>query len=140
MSKKDTIKLLLPGIIVGFALGMGLTALVGVNKENEIPNFIGGAMCCGVPTLLNTLIVLKMGAKQLKRKLTIKQALLKTLPFTIIALIFGFLTVSVLVSMIFKINTCELTVLKTSLYQAVLGVLVSTTFAYIALKLYENKK
>ena len=46
MKKKDMFKQLVPGIVVGFILGFILTTLVGVNKENAIPNYIGGAMCC----------------------------------------------------------------------------------------------
>ena len=59
MKKNDIIKQLLPGIIVGFILGCILISLVGVNETDPIPNYIGGAMSCLVPTILNTIIVLK---------------------------------------------------------------------------------
>ena len=75
MKKEDIIKELVPGVVVGFILGIILVSLVGVNKDDVIPNFIGGAMCCGVPTLLNCLIVLKQTAKHVKRKLSILEAL-----------------------------------------------------------------
>lgn len=138
MKSKDITKQLIPGIVVGLFLGFGLTMIVGVNSENPIPNYIGGAMCCFVPTLLNTVIVLKGTSKVLKRDLSIGQALKRAIPYALIGLIIGFLTVKLLVETLLGFNTCEITKLNTALYQAVLGVIVSTFFAYIALKKYEK--
>ena len=139
MKKNDYVKLLLPGIIVGFILGLILSSLVGVNKEKEIVNFIGGGMCCAVPTLLNCLIVLKGASKVLKRKLSIIKALKQALPYIILAFVFGFLFVAVLVTRVLNINTCELSVLVTAIYQAILGVIISSLSAYLAVKDYEKK-
>lgn len=138
MKSKDITKQLVPGIVVGLFLGFGLTMLVGVNVENPIPNYIGGAMCCFVPTLLNTIIVLKGTSKVLKRELPIGQALKRAIPYALIGLIIGFLTVKLLVETILGYNTCEITKLNTALYQSVLGVIVSTILAYFALKKYEK--
>lgn len=136
MKDKDMIKLLMPGVIVGLVLGFLLTMLVGVNQENPIPNYIGGAMCCFVPTLLNCIIVLKQTASHLDRKLEIKKAIRMTLPYAVIALGIGFVTVAVIVTKIFGVNTCELSTLVTAIYQAILGVAISTIMAYLASKNY----
>ena len=139
MKSKDIFKQLLPGVIVGLVLGFCLTMLVGVNTENPIPNFIGGAMCCLIPTLLNTIIVLFGTAKHLNRKLSFGTALLMTIPYAIVAGAIGVLVVSLIVTQIMGINTCELSTIVTAIYEAILGVVVSTLFAYFALKSYEKK-
>ncbi len=136
MKGKDIFKQLLPGIIVGLILGFALTMLVGVNESDPIPNYIGGAMCCFVPTLLNCIIVLMGTAKELKRKLAIKDAIKRTIPLAIGALILGFIIVAIVVEKVLGINTCELSKLVTAIYQSILGVIVSTIAAYIALKKY----
>lgn len=138
MKKEDIIKQLIPGVIVGLILGFVLTILVGVNSENPIPNYIGGAMCCFVPTLLNCIIVLKGTAKVLKRKLSIGQSLIKTLPYALSALLFGFVFVAIIIEKFLGINTCEINIIITAVYQSVLGVIVSTISAYFALKQYEK--
>lgn len=138
MKRKDIFKQLLPGVIVGLILGFLITMLVGVNKESPIPNYIGGAMCCLIPTLLNCIIVLKGTAKKLKRKLSFGKALVRTIPYALIAAIIGFVVVSIVVTRLMGINTCELSTLITAIYQAFLGVIVSTISAYIALKKYEK--
>ena len=139
MKSKDIAKQLLPGIIVGFLLGFLLTMIVGVNTKNPIPNYIGGAMCCFVPTLLNCIIVLKGTSKHLDRKLSISKAFLQTLPYAFIALLIGFGVVAIYIEQVLGLNTCEMSKLITALYQAVLGVVVSTISAFIALKQYEKK-
>lgn len=138
MKSKDITKQLVPGIVVGLFLGFGLPMLVGVNPENPIPNYIGGAMCCFVPTLLNTIIVLKGTSKVLKRDLPMGETIKRTIPYALIGLVIGFLTVKLLVETILGYNTCEITKLNTALYQSVLGVIVSTILAYFALKKYEK--
>ena len=113
MKSKDVFKQLLPGVIVGLILGFILTIIVGVDTNNEIPNFIGGAMCCFIPTLLNCVIVLKGTAKHLKRELSMGKALIKTIPYAIVALFIGFITVSVLITQVLNVNTCDLNVIVT---------------------------
>ena len=56
MKKNDIIKQLVPGLVVGFILGFILITIVGVNKEDEVPNLIGGVMSCAIPMLLNGII------------------------------------------------------------------------------------
>lgn len=136
MKSKDIFKQLLPGVIVGLILGFILTMIVGVNTENPVPNYIGGAMCCFVPTLLNCLIVLKGTAKHVERKLSVGKALLRTLPYALVALVIGFVVVAVIVDKVLGFNTCEIAEVTTAIYQAILGVVVSTVSAYIALKRY----
>ncbi|MBQ4634235.1 MAG: hypothetical protein IJB71_02675 [Bacilli bacterium] len=138
MKFKDKWKLLLPGIIVGLILGFTLTFVVGVDENNPIPNYIGGAMCCFIPTLLNCIIVLKGTAKHLDRKISFFAALKRTIPYAIVALVIGFMVVAFVVEQILGFNTCEISVLITAIYEAVLGVLVSTISAYIALNNYED--
>ena len=138
MKSKDVFKQLLPGVIVGLILGFCLTMLVGVNKEDPIPNYIGGAVGCFVPTLLNCIIVLKGTAKHLDRKLPFSKAILRTIPYALVALVIGFIVVAGIVDQLLGINTCELSSVVTALYEAILGVVVSTLFAYIALKRYES--
>lgn len=138
MKGKDIFKQLLPGVIVGLILGFCLTMLVGVNTENPMPNYIGGAMCCFIPTLLNCIIVLKGTAKQLDRKLSFGKALGRTMPYALVALVIGFVVVAVIVEQLMGINTCELSTLTTAIYEAILGVVVSTISAYFALKKYAS--
>ncbi len=136
MKGKEKFKLLIPGIVVGFILGSILTALVGVNTEDAIPNYIGGAMCCLIPTLLNTVIVLKTGSKAVKRNLSVGSAFLRALPFAIGAGVLGFLIVFGLIENVFQISTCDISLGVTIAYQATLGVIVSTLLALVALNKY----
>ena len=136
MKSKDIIKQLLPGIAVGFILGFILVNLVGVNETDVIPNYIGGALCCLVPTLLNCLVVLKMTAKSLNRKLSFKDAILRTLPYLGGSIIIGLIVVIGLVEKVMGIDLRTISVLITAIYESFLGVVVSTLFAYIALKKY----
>lgn len=138
MKGKDKLKQLVPGVVVGLILGFTLTFVVGVDKNNPIPNYIGGAMCCFIPTLLNCIIVLKGTAKHLDRKISFWDAFKRTLPYAIIALVIGFMVVAFVVEQIFGFSTCNIPVLVTALYEAVLGVVVSTISAYIALNDYEE--
>ena len=139
MKGKDIVKQLLPGVIVGLILGFGLTMLVGVNTENPIPNYIGGAMCCFIPTLLNCVIVLKTTASHLKRELSVIDALKRTIPYALLAILIGLFVVVVVVENIMGIDTCSITKINTAIYEAILGVVVSTIFAFIALKSYEKQ-
>lgn len=139
MKKKDIVKQLIPGVIVGLILGFGLTMLVGVNKKEALPNYIGGGMCCLIPTLLNCIVVLKGTAKQLKRKISLKDTFIRALPLSIINFIIGVLVVIIGVEKIINISSCDLSITITSIYQSILGVITSTTGAYIALKRYESQ-
>ncbi len=138
MKEKDIVKQLLPGVVVGLILGFILVNLVGVNDKDVIPNYIGGAMCCLVPTLLNCMIVLNGTAKTLKRKLSLKDAFIRSMPFFIIAAFVGLFVVAVIVEKVIGIDTRTITVFQTAIYQSILGVIVSTIFAFIALKKYEK--
>ena len=60
MKSKDIVKQLLPGVVVGFILGIILVSLVGVDKENAIPNYIGGALCCLVPTIFSDILSFRL--------------------------------------------------------------------------------
>lgn len=137
MKRKDIIEVLYPGVFIGLVLGFCLTMLVGVNETDPVPNFIGGVMCCFLPTLLNTTIVLKMTAKKLKRDLSVKDAVFKTIRYTIMAGCIGFLAVA-FITVVLGIDSREISTHHTALYQAPLGVVVSTFLAYIALKRYEK--
>ena len=138
MKGKDIIKQLLPGVVVGFILGFVLTTVVGVDPENEIPNIIGGVMSCTIPTLLNGVIVLKGTAKVLDRKLSIGKALLRNLPYVLVAAILGFLfAFGVLINGL-NIDLRTLETMENTLIFATLGVIVSTLLAFIALKSYEK--
>ncbi len=136
MKKKDIIKQLLPGVVVGFILGIILVSLVGVDAKNSIPNYIGGAMCCLVPTFLNCLIVLFGTAKTLKRKISFKDVLLRILPYMLIAGVIGLIVVALIVERLLGIDPRTISVFVTAIYEAILGVIVSTIFAYLALKKY----
>ena len=136
MKRKDIVKLLLPGVIVGFILGIILVSLVGVDKENIISNYIGGAMCCLVPTFLYCLIVLFGTAKNLKRKISFKNVLIRILPYVLLAGIIGLFIVAVVIERLIGIDPRTISLIITAIYEAILGVLVSTLFAYIALKKY----
>lgn len=136
MKGKDIFKQLLPGVIAGIVLGMGLTRLVGVNTENAVPNYIGGAMCCLIPTFLNCLIVLKETAKQLDRKISMKDTFLRTLPWMLLAGVIGFLIVTLGIEKVMGVDTRTIPLITTMIYQTCLGIVSSTLFAYIALKKY----
>ena len=138
MKSKDIIKQLLPGVVVGFILGVVLTTVVGVDTENEIPNIIGGIMSCAVPTLLNGIIVLKGTAKALDRKLSVGKALLRNLPYVLIAAVLGFLFAFGVLMNGLNIDLRTLETMENTLIFATLGVIISTFLAYIALKSYEK--
>lgn len=139
MKKKDIVKQLIPGVLVGLILGFGLTMLVGVNKKEALPNYIGGGMCCLIPTLLNCIVVLKGTAKQLKREISLKNTFIIALPLSIINFIIGVLVVIIGVEKIINISSCDLSITITAIYQSILGVITSTAGAYIALKRYESQ-
>ena len=136
IKNKDINKLLLPGVIVGLILGFCLTMLVGVNSSNPIPNYIGGAACCLIPTILNCLIVLNGTAKHLDRKLSLWDAFKRTVPYALFAIFIGLFVVITVIEQILGLNTCQIPVVTTAIYEAILGVLVSTVSAYLALKTY----
>ena len=136
MKSKDVFKQLLPGVVVGFILGIILVSLVGVDKENSIPNYIGGAMCCLVPTFLNCLIVLFGTAETIKRKISFKDVLIRILPFVLLSGIIGLIIVAVVIERLIGIDPRTISLIATAIYEAILGVVVSTIFAYIALKKY----
>ena len=138
MKSKDILKQLIPGLIVGFLLGFILITIVGVDKENEVPNIIGGVMSCAVPTLLNGLIVLKGTAKVLDRKLSIGKALVINIPYIIMAAILGLLfTYGVLMTAL-DIDLRALSQMENTLIFATLGAILSTILAYFALRHYEK--
>lgn len=138
MKSKDILKQLIPGLIVGFLLGFILITIVGVDKENEVPNIIGGVMSCAIPTLLNGLIVLKGTAKVLDRKLSIGKALVINIPYIIMAAILGLLfTYGVLMTAL-DIDLRTLSQMENTLIFATLGAILSTILAYFALRHYEK--
>ena len=136
MKNKDIVSLLVPGVLVGLVLGFLLTNLVGVNKEDAIFNYFGGAMCCIVPTFLNCLVVLKLGAKKIKRSVSFGDVLKRTLPYLVLAGVIGLVVVILLIENVLRIDTRTISVFITAVYQAILGVIVSSLCAYLALKKY----
>ena len=138
MKSKDILKQLIPGLIVGFLLGFILITIVGVDKENEVPNIMGGVMSCAIPTLLNGLVVLKGTAKVLDRKLSIGKALVINIPYIIMAAILGLLfTYGVLMTAL-DIDLRTLSQMENTLIFATLGAILSTILAYFALRHYEK--
>ena len=138
MKSKDILKQLIPGLVVGFILGFILITIVGDDKENELPNIIGGVMSCAVPTLLNGLIVLKGTAKTLDRKLSIGKAFVINIPYIIIAGILGFLFAYGFLMTALDIDLRTLTQMENTIIFATLGAIISTFLAYFALKHYEK--
>lgn len=136
MKTKDLVKLLLPGVIVGALLGFGLGMLAGVNTDDAIPNYIGGALCCLIPTLLNCIIVMKSGAKILDREVSILEILKRILPYLFLALVIGVLSYVVILEQFAGIDSRDLTNVANAGYQAMLGVMVSTVMAYVAVTKY----
>ena len=138
MKSKDILKQLIPGLVVGFILGFILITIVGVDKENEVPNIIGGVMSCAIPTLLNGLIVLKGTAKVLDRKLSIGKAFIINIPYIIIAGILGFLFAYGFLMTALDIDLRTLTQMENTIMFATLGAIISTFLAYFALRHYEK--
>ncbi len=136
MKSKEIVKLLFPGVIAGMVLGFGLGMLVGVNPTDPKPNYIGGAICCLVPTLLNCIVVLKLASKGLKRTISFGAVLKRALPLIICAAIVGLLTYVVVIEKVMGLNCCELGKVTNAVIQAALGIVTSTLGAYIAVKKY----
>ena len=139
MKKEDVIKQLVPGVIVGIILGSVIGYLVGVDTVDVMKNHIGGLMACLIPCLLNCVIVVKGTAKVLKQKLTVPRAFVVALPEIILGSVIGIVFHIVILTMMFRLNTCEFTRIQMTLVNMVLGVVVSTLMGYMALKSYENK-
>ena len=95
-------------------------------------------MSCAVPTLLNGTIVLKGTAKALDRKLSVGKALLRNLPYVLIAAVLGFLFAFGVLMNGLNIDLRTLETMENTLIFATLGVIISTFLAYIALKSYEK--
>lgn len=138
MKDKEVIKLLIPGMVVGIVLGFGLAMIVGVDTANPIPNYIGWAICCFVPTLLNCTIVVKTGAKALKRNVKVSDAIARVLKYALVALFIGFVVIAGIIEGIMGVSSCEISVFITAVCQALLGVCVSTVMAYVAFRRYEK--
>ena len=138
MKSKDIVKQLLPGLIIGFFLGFGLIYLVGVDKENLVPNIFGGIMGCAVPTLLNGIVVLKGTAKVLDRRVSMGRAFLRNIPYIIIAGILGFLFAYGYLTVLLDIDLRTFSRVGNALLFAVVGALISTLLAYFTLKGYEK--
>jgi len=137
MKRNDIIEVLYPGVFIGLVIGYCLAMIVGVNEVDPLPNLILGILSCFLTTLLNTTVVLKMTAKRLNRKLTVKTAIAKTFRYTIMAGCIGFLAVA-FITVGLNLDTREISTYHTALYQAPLAAVVSTLLAYIALKRYEK--
>ncbi|MDD3392521.1 MAG: hypothetical protein PHE54_03175 [Bacilli bacterium] len=138
MKKEEVLKQLIPGLIIGFILGLILITLIGVDTENEVPNIVGGVMSCLIPQLLNGIIVLKGTAKVLNRNLSVGQALLKNIPYMIIAAIIGFIFAKGILMMALDIDLRTIEPLHNTLIFASLGAIVSTLLSYFLLKQYEK--
>lgn len=138
MKRKDIIEALYPGIFISLVLGYCITMFIGVNDTDMVPNMIGGIICCFIPTLFNTTIVLKMTAKKLKRDISVEDAIGKTIRYTIMAALIGFLVVAWFLPVVLGIDPREMSTYHTALYQAPLAALVSTVLAFVALKRYEK--
>ena len=136
MKTKDLVKLLLPGVIVGAIVGFGIGMLAGVNTEEAIPNYIGGALCCLIPTLLNCTIVLKMGAKMLDREISMLDIFKRILSYLFSALVIGVISYVVILEQFAGIDSRELATVTNAGYQAMLGVMVSTVMGYIVVNKY----
>jgi len=136
MKNEDVVKLLIPGIIVGAILGFGLGMLAGVNPTNPIPNYIGGILCCVVPTLLNCIIVIKGAAKNLKRSISIGEAFKRVIPYVIGAALVGLFMYMAVIESLLGINSCDIPRITNAIMQAVFGILASTFFGFVAIKSY----
>ena len=139
MKREDIIKQLVPGVIMGVVLGGVLNYTAGVNETNAVANFIGGTLACLVPTLLNCTIVVKSTAKVLNRELSVAKAFTNSIPEIVCSAIVGFVTYAVILTAILGINTCEFTRVGITVFNSILGIVVSTVAAYSALKKYEKR-
>ena len=136
MKGKEMVKLLFPGVILGIVLGMGIGMAVGVNPTDPKPNYIGGAVCCIIPTLLNCTVVLKQTASKLKRKLSFGGVLKRIIPYVIMAALIGFLSYVIVIEKVIGFDSCAIPRLTNAIIQACLGIVTSTFFGYIAIKKY----
>ena len=136
MKKDNIISLLVPGIIAGAVLGFGLGMLAGVNGENPIPNYIGGVLCCLVPTLLNCLIVTKGAAKALKREISVGAVFKRILPYALCAGIIGLVLYVVVLESMLGMDSRMFSRVGNAIMQACFGIVTSTFFGYIAIKSY----
>lgn len=138
MKKKDIIKQLIPGVIVGAVLGGVINTLAGVNTKEIMPNVINAMLASAIPTLLNGTIVLLGTSKILERKLSVLKAFLNNLIYVLIAAVLGFAFSFGLLHGLLNIDLKEITVLVNTIVLSILGIVVSTLLAYIALKRYEK--
>ncbi len=136
MKRKDLVKLLFPGVIVGLVLGLGIGMLVGVNDTDPIPNYIGGAVCCIIPTVLNCIVVLKQTSGKLDRKISIGAIFKRIFPYIIISAVIGVLTYVVIIEKVAGINSCDLERVTNAIIQAALGIVTSTIAGYMAITSY----
>ena len=139
MKKEDVKKQLIPGVIMGIVLGSVIGYLVGVDTVDVMKNHIGGLMACLIPCLLNCVIVVKGTAKVLKQKLSVPRAFVVALPEIILGAAIGIVFHIVILTMMFRLDTCTFTRIEMTLVNMVLGVVVSTFMGYLALRSYESK-
>ena len=136
MKIKNIVEQLIPGCIVGLILGFTLSYLVGVNATDPVPNYIGSMVCCALPTFLNSIVILKGTAKTLKREISIKDAIIRALPFVGIGALIGIFFVAGIMDGIFQANVQSFDRISFACVCAVLGIVVQTILGYFVIVKY----
>lgn len=138
MKLNEIIKQLIPGCFVGLILGFGLSYLVGVNPTDPIPNYIGSMACCLVPTFLNSLVILKGTAKVLDRHISMKDAVIRTLPFLVLAALLGVLVVAGVMDGLCGLEVKTFDRVSFACVCSVLGVVVQSILGYFVITKYAS--
>lgn len=132
MTNKQIAGQLLPGVVAGTLLGLGVNYAVGVNAE-VVPNIISGAMAAIVPTILNSLVVLKTSRKLVKQPLSAGQAAKLVAGLALIAGVVGF-AFAACMQFVLNIDLTALARMDFAVLYAVAGVTIQTIMGVVLLK------
>ena len=132
MTNKQIARQLPPGVVAGTLLGLGVNYAVGVNTE-VMPNIISGAMAAIVPTILNSLVVLKTSRKLVRQPLPAGRAAGLIAVLSVFAGLIG-LALAAAIHFVLKIDLTTLSRLNFAILFAIMCVTVQTVMGVVLLK------
>lgn len=132
MTNKQIAGQLLPGVVAGMLLGLGVNYAVGVNAE-VMPNIISGAMAAIAPTILNSLVVLKTSRKLIDQRPSKGKVAGLVACLAVLAGLIGF-AVAALMQFVLNIDLTALARMNFAVLYAVVGVTIQTAMGVVLLK------
>ena len=138
MKRKNYFNQMVWGLMIGVIIGAGISYYFGVDAENTLKNHLSGMIVCLVLCLLNCTFAVYNSAKVLKRKASIIEALIHSIPEIIFGAAFGMFFHAVILASFMHVNTYEFSRICMTILNTALGVIVSLIMGFFAAKSYEK--